>query len=180
MSKGIYKRGNVFWICYAGLDGRIVRESSGSSKCREAEGLLIDRKQEIKDGKMPELKKIANHTFLELAGEYLKWAERQRSFSGKSRLINQLLGPFRHLPLRRFSPMLLEQFQTDRLRKGNKPATVNRFLATLKHMFTKAVEWDMVEEETLQRVRKVKLAGGKQPQAEICFLRRDSPSPVLL
>jgi len=32
-----------------------------------------------------------------------------------------------------------------------------RLLATLKHMFTKAVDWDMVEEETLKRVRKVKL-----------------------
>ena len=40
--------------------------------------------------------------------------------------------------------------------KGNKPATVNRFLATIKHMFTKAVEWDMVEEDTLKRIRKVK------------------------
>lgn len=38
----------------------------------------------------------------------------------------------------------------------NKPATVNRLLSTLKHMFTKAVEWDMVGEETLRKVRKVK------------------------
>jgi integrase len=53
--------------------------------------------------------------------------------------------------------MLLEQFQTERLEKGNKPATINRLLATIKHMFTKAVEWDMVEEATLKRVRKVKL-----------------------
>jgi integrase len=40
--------------------------------------------------------------------------------------------------------------------KGNKPATVNRFMATISHMFTKAVEWDMVEEEVLKRIRKVK------------------------
>jgi integrase len=29
-------------------------------------------------------------------------------------------------------------------------------LATMKHMFTKAVEWDMVEEEALKKIRKVK------------------------
>ena len=40
---------------------------------------------------------------------------------------------------------------------GNKPATVNRLVATLKHMFSKAVEWDMVEEATLKRIRKAKL-----------------------
>ena len=43
------------------------------------------------------------------------------------------------------------------LQKGNKPATINRHIATIKHMFTKAVEWDMVEEEVLKRIRKVKL-----------------------
>ena len=33
---------------------------------------------------------------------------------------------------------------------------MNRLLATLKHMFTKAVEWEMVEEATLKRIGKAK------------------------
>ncbi len=53
--------------------------------------------------------------------------------------------------------MLIEQYQTERLQKGNKPATVNRILATLKHAFSKAVEWNMVEEEVLKRIRRAKL-----------------------
>ena len=40
---------------------------------------------------------------------------------------------------------------------GNKPATVNRVLATLSHMVTKAVEWEMVEEEILKKIRRVKM-----------------------
>jgi integrase len=64
---------------------------------------------------------------------------------------------FGNLSLRQFNTMLIEQFQTERIDKGNKPATINRLLATLKHMFTKAVEWDMVEEESLKRIRRVKL-----------------------
>ena len=59
--------------------------------------------------------------------------------------------------MRRFNTMLLEQYQTERLQKGNKPATINRHIATLKHAFTKAVDWNMVEGETLKRVRKCKL-----------------------
>jgi hypothetical protein len=67
MAKGIYKRGNVYWIRYAGLDGRIVRESSHSSKLKEAGDLLIGRRNEIKEGKEPEIKKrIVNHTFNEI------------------------------------------------------------------------------------------------------------------
>jgi integrase len=158
MTKGLYKRGNVWWIRYAGLDGRIIRESSHSSKLKEAGDLLIGRRNEIKEGKQPEIKKrIANHTFNELAEQYLKWAERQRSFQSKKYFINQLVRDFGLIPLRQFSSMLLEQYQTERLQKGNKPATANRLLATLKHMFTKAVEWEMIEEATLKRIRKAKL-----------------------
>jgi integrase len=176
MAKGIYKRGNVYWIRYAGLDGRIIRESSRrggySGKFKDAEDLLIQRRNEIKEGEQPEIKKrIVNHTFKELAEEYRKWAERQRSFRSKKYCIDQLVSDFGSLPLRQFNSMLLEQYQTERLqegytsstakeikkpKKGNKPATVNRLLATLKHMFTKAVEWEMVEEATLKRIGKAK------------------------
>jgi integrase len=157
MARGIYKRGNIYWIRYAGLDGRTIFESSGSNKFKVAETLLIQRKQAIKEGKQPETKRIINHTFNELIAEYLKWAERQRSFRSKQGFVKQLAGAFNGLPLRRFTPMLLEQYQTERMQKGNKPATINRHIATIKHMFTKAVEWYMVEEETLKRIRKVKL-----------------------
>lgn len=156
MAKGIYRRGNIYWIRHAGLDGRIIRESSGSMKFRDAESLLIQRRNDIKEGKQPEVKRITNHTFNELAEQYLKWAERQRSFKSKVYFIKQLSETFGLIPLRRSNSMLLEQYQTERLQKGNKPATANRLIATLKHMFTKAVEWDMVEEETLKRIRKAK------------------------
>jgi integrase len=147
----------MYWIRYAGIDGRIIRESSGSRVFKDAETLHIQRKQTVKEGKQPEIKRIVNHTFNELVQQYLIWAERQRSFRSKRGFIKQLAEAFGNLPLRRFNSMLIEQYQTERLQKGNKPATVNRLLATLKHMFTKAVEWDMVEDETLKRVRKAKL-----------------------
>lgn len=157
MTKGIYRRGNVYWIRYAGLDKRIRKESSGSSKFRVAEALLIKRRQEIQEGREPEVRKIANYTFRQLAREYLQWAESRRSFRCKRIWTSQLLDAFGDLPLRRFTTRLVEQLQTERIRRGSKPATVNRLLATLKHMFSKAADWEMVEEETLKRVRKVKL-----------------------
>lgn len=155
--KGIYKRGNIFWIRYAGLDGRTIFESSGSTKQKDAEALYRKRKQTVDEGKQPEIKRITNHTFNELVVEYVRWAERQKSFRSKVCLVKQLAEKFGNIPLRRFNSMMLEQFQTYRLNTGNKPATVNRLIATISHMFTKAVEWDMVEDETHKRIRKVKL-----------------------
>lgn len=155
--KGIYQRGNLLWLRYAGLDGKIVFEPTGTNKLRDAETQLHKRKAELASGKQPEIIKIKNYSFRELSEEYVKWSERQRGFEKKVYVIRQLVAEFGHYPLRRFDTRMIEQFQTERLQKGHKHATVNRHLATIKHMFTKAVEWDMVEEDSLKRVRKVKM-----------------------
>src|SRR3990170_1259560 len=156
-AKGLYKRGNVWWIRYAGLDGKIRFESGGES-FRGAQDLLTDRKKEIKEGKEPIPKKrIANHLFKELSEHYKTWGEgRQKGFVTKRYHIAQLDELFGNIPLRAFATRFVEEWQTKRM-ADNKPATVNRLLATLKHMFTKAVEWEMVDEDTLKRVRRVKL-----------------------
>jgi len=156
-NKGLYKRGNIWWIRYAGLDGKIRYESSGSKSYRVAQALLIKRKQAIQEGKEPlPIKKIANHTFKELAERYLVWAKRQKSFDSKKYLVWALVEEFGNIPLRRMSTFIVEEFQGKILDTGRKPATANRFLAVLKHMVNKAVQWEMVEDETLKRIGKVK------------------------
>ncbi|HWR89106.1 MAG TPA: site-specific integrase, partial [Dissulfurispiraceae bacterium] len=117
-------------------------------------------------------KVIKNYTFNELADEYEKWCERQRSYRSKQGFLSQLRGAFGTLQLRHITTKLIEQFQSERLLKGNKkvkigvtewkhlpntPATVNRLVATLKHCIHKAYQWEMCHEETLKRVRQVKL-----------------------
>lgn len=158
MAKGIYKRGNVYWIRYAGLEGRIRFESSGSASFKIAQAMLIQRKKDIQEGKEPiPIKKISNYTFNQLAAHYVKWAERQKSFRSKKGFIQQLKNSFGNIPLRRFTTMLVEEYQSKLLTNNKAPATINRHIATLKHSFSKAVEWEMVEEEALKKVRRVKL-----------------------
>ena len=157
MTKGIYKRGRVYWIRYAGLDGKTVYESTGSDKFRDAETLLLQRKQGIKEGKQPEVKRIANCSFKELAGQYREWIKgRHRSEPVKKYVIAALVERYGNIPLRRFNTPLVEQLQTELIGKGHKNAYINKVLNTLKAMFTKAVEWEMVESDVLKRVRRVK------------------------
>jgi integrase len=166
--KGIYKRGKVYWIRYAGPDGRTIRESSGSTKFSDAQDKLLDRKQAVKEGQHPETRRIPNHTFKELAQKYLAWIQgRHRSASTKVYRIKggdkpsdktpSMVDRFGALPLRRFNTLVVEKYQTDLMSRGLAPATVNKNLSILKAMFRKAVEWEMVEEETLKRVRSIKL-----------------------
>jgi integrase len=53
--------------------------------------------------------------------------------------------------------MAVEQYQTEKINRGNKPATINRHVAALKHMFSKAVQWEMVENHGAEKVKQVKL-----------------------
>ncbi len=168
-TQGVYKRtdSSNYWIAFAGLDGKIIRESAKTSNLKEAQALLTNRRNMVLEGKSPEVKRIKNHTFNELCEAYLPWAERQKAFKSKALKIKQLSDEFGHLPLRRFNTLLIEQFQTKRMER-NQPATVNRLLATLKHMFTKAVEWEMVEEDIQKKIRRVKLE--KEENRRLRFL----------
>ena len=158
MAKGIFKRGSVWWLRYSDGFGKIIRESAKTTNFKEALVKLEDQRKAIRDGKEPEpIKRIPNYTFSQLAEEYIKWCERQRSFRSKKGFIFQLVETFGNIPLKHFTTKLIEQYQTERLQKGNKPATANRLIATLKHCIHKGYQWEMLSEETLKRLRQVKL-----------------------
>jgi integrase len=155
--KGLYKRGNVWWCAYKSLTGKIERITTKHTDYDKAVEFLTERKFNVQQRIEPEIVKEVNYTFQELAAQYLKWCERQRSFQSKQNFTKQLIDIFGYMPLKNFNTMMIEQFQTDRIQKGNKPATVNRLVATLKHAFTKACDWNMINEATLKKVRRVKL-----------------------
>ena len=93
--KGIYKRGSVYWIRYAGPDGRMQYESAKTTSLKEAEYILACRRKEVQEGNLPEVKRVAkNITFRELAEVYLDWAKRQRAFKSKAGFIKQLVEEF--------------------------------------------------------------------------------------
>jgi integrase len=158
MAKGIYKRGNIFWICYAGLDGRTVFESSGSRKFKDAEAILTQRKNEIREGKNPENKRIDTKTsFEQLAERYSEWMKgRHRSAESKQYRINQLLAHFGNIRINRFNTLIVEQHQTDLINSKLAPSSVNKNISILKAMFAKAVEWKLVDKEILNNILMVK------------------------
>ncbi len=153
--KGLYKRGKTYWMAYS-INGKMRFESTGVTTRREAEYILGCRRKEIKEGNIPEIKQVKNHKFAELAHDYSKWAERQRVYKTKKIWIRQLVEVFGNLNVKDLDTKTIEQWQSKRL-KYNKPATVNRVLACLKHMVNKGVQWEMASEETLKKVRNVKL-----------------------
>jgi len=157
MATGIFKRGSIYWIRYTGIDGKQKRESSFSAKFKDAEAKLADRKTVISKGEEPEIKRIQNYSFRELSEKYILWVTgRQNSAQIKVYTIGQLLSVYGDMQLKRFNTAIVDQLQTDLINKGYKPASNNKVTNLVKHMLNKAVEWEMVTEDILKRVRKVK------------------------
>ena len=55
---------------------------------------------------------------------------------------------------------MIEKYKAKRLEKVA-PATVNRELACLKHMFSKAIEWDYVKTNPVKKVKSLKEPPGR-------------------
>lgn len=172
--RGLYKRQDIWWCSYLAPSGKYVRESTRFKDYNLAVDFLMKRKVDIMAGIEPDVRKAVSYTFKDLAKEYVIWCERQRGFSRKKRFIKQLVDRFGDYPLKAFSTMECEKYQAERLAKGmrmsrvkvpggfieqflpNKPATVNRMVAVLKHCFHKGLQWDMLDELTYKKVQQVK------------------------
>ncbi len=159
---GLYRRKDspVYWMSFT-KDGRSYNRSTGTEDKAIAQKIYDILKGKIAIGQWhPETVKVEKreYTFRELTAKYLEWLKgRQKSEDRKRRFIKQLVEKFGDMELNMFSVEMLEQWQSARIAKGNEPSTANRLLATLKHMFTKAADWNMVSDQASKCVRKVKL-----------------------
>ena len=151
----LYKRGNVYWFDFQ-INGTRYRKSTGKTKRRDAEDVFHAERERAKMAELVGIQKIKAYKLVDLAEEYLKWAERQRSYKDKKRCIRQLVEVFGNRDMKDLNTREIEQWQSRRL-KYNKPSTVNRLLATLKHMVNKGTQWGMASDSVLKQVRNVKL-----------------------
>ena len=71
------------------------------------------------------------------------------------------------------TPKAIEEYKSQRLQKV-KPATVNRELALLKHMFTKAIEWAYVKENPAKGVKLL-----REPPGRVRYLTPEELSRLL-
>lgn len=60
-------------------------------------------------------------------------------------------------PLDEYTGEMFEQWKTIRLKAGIKPPTINRNLSMIRSLFSKAVEWDCINNHPLVRVKSLKV-----------------------
>lgn len=171
---GIKKRGEDYWIDYYAF-GKRKRQKIGPSKVL-AENILRKRKLEIVENRYLDVKKNEKVKFEDFGKTYLELHSKPNKKSWKKSDVNslkRLSSFFGDRYLYAITPMLVEKYKISRSR-GVSPATVNRELACLKHMFNKAIEWGKTENNP---VRKVKLF--KENNKRLRYLEKEEIKKLL-
>ena len=170
----IRKPNSKYWWINLKVGHTRIFESTKTENKKKAQEILSIRHAELLSGKSTEIVlsepqetketiEAKVYTFNELAEEYLNWCKgRQASYNVKKYIIpKEFENRFKGMPLNKFNSNLIEKLQTECMTKNYKPAYTNKIITILKHMFAKASDWEMITEETLKKVRKVKLLKGE-------------------
>jgi integrase len=153
----IYKRGNNWYIDFF-FKGQRIRESIGPSR-KGAETVIAKRKAEIAENKFLDKRKEPDPIkFYDFAKEYLQWSKANKkpgTFVREISTMRRLNNVFENHILQQLTTWQIEKWKAKR-KEEVKPATVNRELSLLKHMFSKAIEWEKAKENPAKKVKLLK------------------------
>jgi len=153
----VYKRGDNWYVDFT-FHGQRIREMIGPSR-KGAEKVIAKRKAEIAENKfLDKRKEPAPIKFYDFAKEYLQWAKANKKPSSYSRdlsLMRQLNKEFEAKAIQEITTWQIEKFKARR-KEEVRPASVNREIALLKHMYSKAIEWSKVKESPAKKVKLLK------------------------
>jgi integrase len=144
----------VSWVAdYFNPEGQRIRKAFALKKDAEAYlGKVLATKKEGRYHDVFDIKKGSLVTFNELADEYVKSYQDQKSFANvKCYLVDEYRKVFGNRRLSEISFLDLQKYRNQRKAtpaKTGKPradGTINREMSVLRHIFSKAVEWEMLE-----------------------------------
>ncbi|MEE9441241.1 MAG: site-specific integrase [candidate division Zixibacteria bacterium] len=148
---GLYKKAGTWYIDYY-VQGRRRREAIGPNK-KMAQSVLAKRKTQVAEKRFLDIKKRPELLFDVLCDQYMEYAKaNKRSWERDHRSIRVLKRWFLDKKLFEITPLSIEKFKNTRNTEVS-GASVNRELACLKHMFTKAIEWDMAAVNPVKQVK---------------------------
>lgn len=185
----IRKRGNSYQIDYVDPNGQRVRQSF--KKRKEAEAELGKRVSLIAENpkRYLEIAKASTTTFDELVERYKENFKSQKSYGTSKRYSierlekefkGRLLSTISYYDLEAYRNRLKNTLTNHKTIRAN--ASINRVLACLRHMLTKAVEWDMLDRNPFDKGRSLQLKENNRrlrylTEEEIQGLLAECPDP---
>jgi hypothetical protein len=141
----VYRRGDIWWFKWIGLDGQTVYRSSGSTEREVAEDQLRGELERKSKGlaASPDPRRCRVDDLLE-ALEARYTTEGRRSLERLRYSRDQLLRLFKDVSAVRVTGAHILRYATLRLEEKAAPATVNRELAALRAAYRLGLENDLI------------------------------------
>lgn len=165
--------GKMSYVCQYGRGRRmnigqvgVITPVQARDKAKQLLSQAIIGNLPIKEKKS---QKLTLKNFIE--NEYEAWrkANRKNGSDDLRRLKTNFISEFGDLLLSEISPMLVERWQTRRINSGKTAATVNRDIVILKSTLAKAVEWRLIKEHPLIKLKLFKT----DSKAKVRYLDRE-------
>jgi len=170
----IYKRGKS-WAVDGKVNGKRVRRIVGKDK-KIAEQVLHQMEMQAMREEHLGIREPQKVLFKEYTKDYLAYSKANKaegSFERDITNIKHLVGAFGDLYLGEICPDKIEKYKIER-RKAVSPASVNRELACLSHIFTLAMKTGIVRVNPLKDVAKF-----KEPPGRVRYLSSDEIQKLL-
>ncbi|NMP15173.1 site-specific integrase [Thalassotalea sp. Y01] len=168
----ISPKGKISYYVYYRLDGKQVNFKLGShpeitpAQARDlakqklgdvAKGIDVQKEKK----KAKQLTELAKNNVLDryLDNQYLPWLE-ARNPKTAMKIIKSIKTGFSELLNNQLSDIDAAEIEKWRIKKkksGSKPSTINGYVASLKGAFSRAVEWNLIPEHDLHKVKSYKV-----------------------
>lgn len=158
---GIFLKGKNWYIDYY-VKGQRKRKKIGPSK-KLALQVLQDVQLKLAKGEYLGIYQEKKIPFDEYVKKYLDFSKANKANSSHRRdevSTDHLKSFFKGKYVFEVTPRLIEKYKIKRLEKVG-PAAVNRELACLKHMYSKAIEWGYVKENPAKGIKLLKEPPGR-------------------
>jgi len=160
----LYKRENsAIWQMRCSVNGKIIRQSTGTSNKKLAQQIYEKTKVQVAEGKF----KVADKQdmpFDRLVETFLEKHSRveKRSYMTDESYSKGLIEYFGKKPIRTITPLDIKnwrEWRTGQITMRRTPvtkATMNRQLTLLKTIFNMAVEWGFLENSPAEKIKPLK------------------------
>jgi integrase len=158
---GVFKKGDNWYIDYY-VKGQRKRKRIGRSK-KLALQVLQDVQLKIAKNEYLGIHAEKKVLLKEYVKQYLAFSEANKTKSSYTRdtiSTAHLVSFFKGKYLFEINSQMIEKYKIFRLEKVG-PASINRELACLKHMYTKAIEWGYIKENPAKNVKLLKEPPGR-------------------
>ena len=130
----------------------------------------VDVNQQKAEKRKEEVRKQSETLGHFIDNYYAPWSKQHhKSSKGTLQTISHHFSKWFDTPMSEITALMVENWRKEQLAKGRKPSGINRKVTTLRGIFSRAIDWEIIEHHPLKKLKQLKTDKKKTPR----FLSND-------